>query len=146
MEHYNDVARTLMERPDDYGPLFAVDERHNEILWELWISGFEKAVKLRPAAWRRLLAADAETAQAISGLLTLADVDRRDPRFSEEQLNALTTAATRSAHGSSRLTKRDWPTTRRFGPRHPPNLSPPKSAAMNLVPAAPVKNTKSAAV
>lgn len=35
MDHYNDVARTLMERPDDYGPLFAVDERHNEILWEL---------------------------------------------------------------------------------------------------------------
>jgi uncharacterized protein len=93
MEHYNDVARTLMERPDDYGPLFAVDERHNEILWELWISGFEKAVKLRPAAWRRLLAADVETAQAISGLLTLADVDRRDPRLSEEQLDALTAIA-----------------------------------------------------
>lgn len=92
-DHYNDVARTLMERPDDYGPLFAVDERHNEILWELWISGFEKAVKLRPAAWRRLLAADAETAKAISGLLTLADVDRRDPRLSEEQLHALATAA-----------------------------------------------------
>jgi uncharacterized protein len=30
---------------------------------------------------------------ALSGLLTLADVDRRDPRFSEEQLDALTTAA-----------------------------------------------------
>jgi uncharacterized protein len=93
MDHYNDVARTLMERPDDYGPLFAVDKRHDEILWQLWISGFEKAVKLRPAAWRGLLAADAETAQAISGLLTLADVDRRDPRFSEEQLDALTTVA-----------------------------------------------------
>jgi uncharacterized protein len=50
MEHYNDVARTLIERPDRYGPLFAVDKRHNEILWELWIAGFKKAVKLRPAA------------------------------------------------------------------------------------------------
>jgi len=93
MDHYNDVARTLMERPDDYGPLFAVDKRHDEILWQLWISGFEKAVKLRPDACRGLLAADAETAQAISGLLTLADVDRRDPRFSEEQLDALTAVA-----------------------------------------------------
>ena len=77
MEHYNDVARTLIERPDRYGPLFAVDKRHNETLWEIWVAGFEKAVKLRPAAWQKLLTADHETAQAMSGLLTLADVDRR---------------------------------------------------------------------
>jgi uncharacterized protein len=32
-------------------------------------------------------------ARAISGLLTLADVDRRDARFSEEQLDALSAAA-----------------------------------------------------
>jgi uncharacterized protein len=93
MEHYNDVARTLIERPDRYGPRFAVDKRHNEILWEIWVAGFEKAVKLRPAAWQKLLTADHETAQAMSGLLTLADVDRRDSRFTPEQLDALTAAA-----------------------------------------------------
>ena len=49
MEHYNDVARTLIERPDRYGLRFAVDKRHNEILWEIWVAGFEKAVKLPPA-------------------------------------------------------------------------------------------------
>ena len=58
MEHYNDVARTLMERPNRYGPRFAVDKRHNEILWEIWVAGFEKAVKLRPSAWQKLLTAD----------------------------------------------------------------------------------------
>ena len=52
MKHYNGVARTLNKRPDCYGPLFAVDERHNDILWELRIVGFEKAVKPRPAAWQ----------------------------------------------------------------------------------------------
>jgi uncharacterized protein len=93
MEHYNDVARTLIERPDRYGPRFAVDKRHNEILWEIWVAGFERAVKLRPAAWQRLLTADPETAQAMSGLLTLADVDRRDSRFTPEQLDTLTAAA-----------------------------------------------------
>ena len=93
MDHYNDVARTLIERPDRYGPLFPVDERNNDILWELWVTGFEKAVKLRPAAWQRLLIADRETALAMSGLLTLADVDRRDARFSTEQLEALSAAA-----------------------------------------------------
>ena len=60
MEHYNGVARTLMERPDRYSPLFAVDKRNGDILWELWIEGFEKAVKLRPAAWQRLLNTDAD--------------------------------------------------------------------------------------
>ena len=40
-----------------------------------------------------MLAADPETAQAMAGLLTLADVDRRDSRFSQEQLDALSAAA-----------------------------------------------------
>lgn len=93
MEHYNDVARTLIERPDRYGPLLATDKRNNDILWETWVAGFEKAAKLRPAAWQKLLTADHETAQAMSGLLTLADVDRRDSRFALEQLDALTAAA-----------------------------------------------------
>src|SRR5579859_1982629 len=48
MEHYNSVARTLMERPDRYCPLFSVDTRNGDILWELWIEGFETAVELRP--------------------------------------------------------------------------------------------------
>jgi uncharacterized protein len=86
MEHYNDVARTLIERPDRYGPLLATDKRNNDILWETWVAGFEKAAKLRPAAWQKLLTADHETARAMSGLLTLADVDRRDSRFTAEQL------------------------------------------------------------
>ena len=93
MEHCNDVARTVNERPDRYGPLFAIDKRHNEILWEIWVAGFEKAAQLRPATWQKLLTADHETAQAMSGLLTLADVDRRDSRFAAEQLDALTAAA-----------------------------------------------------
>jgi uncharacterized protein len=93
MEHYNSIARTLIERPDRYAPLFAVDERNNDILWELWIEGFEQAVKLRPAAWQQLLLADPETAQAIAGLLALADVARHDSAFSKKECDALTEAA-----------------------------------------------------
>jgi hypothetical protein len=33
MEHYNNVARTLMERPDRYSPLFSVDTRNGDIPW-----------------------------------------------------------------------------------------------------------------
>ena len=76
MEHYNNVARTLMERPDRYSPLFSVDTRNGDVLWELWIEGFEKAVALRPAAWKKLLDADVDTAAAMSGMLMLADIAR----------------------------------------------------------------------
>jgi uncharacterized protein len=93
MDHYNDVARTMIERPDRYGPLFALDKRNNDIIWKTWIVGFEKAVKLRPEAWQKLLIADGETTRAMSGLLMLADVDRRHLRFTPEQLDALTAAA-----------------------------------------------------
>jgi uncharacterized protein len=76
MDHYNDIARTLMERPDRYSPLFSMDTRNGDILWELWIEGFEKAVALRPAAWTKLLDADVDTAAAMSGMLLLADIAR----------------------------------------------------------------------
>jgi uncharacterized protein len=93
MEHYNGIARTLTEQPDRYAPLFAVDERNDDILWELWIEGFEQAVKLRPAAWQQILLADPETARAIAGLLALADIARHDSAFSKKECDALTEAA-----------------------------------------------------
>ena len=74
MEHYNSVARTLMERPGRYSPLFSVDTRNGDILWELWI----EAVALCPSAWRKLLDADADTAAAMSGMLMLAAIARGD--------------------------------------------------------------------
>ena len=89
MAHYNDVAKRLFEKPESYAPYFAIDDRNGDVLWELWIEGFEKAVKLRPAAWRPLLDANVETAKAMSGLLTLADVARRDARFSKLEYDAL---------------------------------------------------------
>jgi hypothetical protein len=42
-----------MERPDRYSPLFSVDTRNGDILWALWIEGFEKAVALRPPVWTK---------------------------------------------------------------------------------------------
>ena len=83
MEHYNDVARTLMERSGRYSPLFAIDKRNDDILWELWIEGFEKAIALRPASWKTLLDADVDTAAAMSGMLMLADIARGDKQVKD---------------------------------------------------------------
>jgi len=93
MEHYNSVARTLMDRPHCYSPLFAVDERNGDILWQLWIEGFKKAVKLRPTAWQRLLNTDADTATAMRGILALADIARGDHRVPPNDSDALTVTA-----------------------------------------------------
>jgi uncharacterized protein len=93
MEHYNDIARTLMERPERYSPLFAVDKRNGDILWELWIEGFEKAVNLRPASWQKLLNADVDTTTAMRGMQTLIDFVCGDPKMPSKDRDTLIAAA-----------------------------------------------------
>jgi uncharacterized protein len=124
MEHYNDVAQTLMERPERYAPLFAFDRRNNDILGKSGSSASRRR-SLRPAAWRALLDVDAETAQAISGLLMLADVDRRDRRFPKEQLDALSAVAPEKI-GPWIVTLNEW----RLANYQPPqDLGAPPSSA-----------------
>jgi uncharacterized protein len=64
--------------------LFSVDTRNGDILWELWIEGFEKAVALRPAAY-----ADVDTAAAMGGML--ADIARGEKEVKDRDM--LQTAA-----------------------------------------------------
>jgi uncharacterized protein len=89
MGHYNHVARALSDASGHYVPLIIEDKRTGEIMWELWIEGFEKATKLRPTAWLPLLDADLEISQAFRGLLTLADVARRADHITELQRREL---------------------------------------------------------
>jgi hypothetical protein len=48
MEHYNSIARGLNGSSGGFAPVFDVDTRHDEVLWELWIDGFDQAMRLRP--------------------------------------------------------------------------------------------------
>src|SRR5262249_26501668 len=93
MGDYNDIARTLMEQPDRYGPLLPVDKRNGDIIWQLWIDGFEKAVALRPKAWESLLNADLDTETAICGMLGLVGVANSDENLSEKESDTLSEAA-----------------------------------------------------
>jgi uncharacterized protein len=93
MEHYNDLARALFEAPGDYAPLFAVDQRNDDVLWELWIEGFDTAVKLRPEAWVPLMTADARTAEAWRGLVNLVEVARRESSLSKDQIEEVNASA-----------------------------------------------------
>lgn len=73
MDHYNLVASMLMRDPGAYEPLLPIEDRTGDVIWEIWIEGFEVALKLRPDAWKRILDdADEKTALAMAGMLGLA--------------------------------------------------------------------------
>jgi uncharacterized protein len=107
MEQYNAIATTLFNAPETYGPLFATDKRHGEVLWEMWIEGFEKAVKLRPKAWQPLLTADLDTVRAWTGLMKLADIARAGPRFSRQEIDKISAEA-HTRIGGWVLDLNDW--------------------------------------
>jgi uncharacterized protein len=123
MEHHNNIAKKLFESPDRYAPLFAVDKRNGDILWELWIEGFEKAFKLRPTAWQPLLDADVNAAKAMSGLLTLCDVARRDPCISKTECDALAAVA-HERIGDWVLTLNEW-RLENYDPKQGKSTPPP---------------------
>ena len=47
MGHYSRIARELVESPEDYAPVLGVDADSGESLWEPWIGGFERGMRLR---------------------------------------------------------------------------------------------------
>ena len=74
MGHYNRIARDLAERPEDYAPVLGVDPNSGETLWEPWIDGFERAMRLRPEVWEEIALSDDEEASAsISMIVALSD-------------------------------------------------------------------------
>ena len=74
MGHYNRIARELAERPEDYAPVLEIEPNGGETLWEPWIDGFERAMRLRPDAWEEIALSDDEEASAsVSMIVALND-------------------------------------------------------------------------
>src|ERR1019366_4845449 len=94
IERYNAVAADLQRGPGHYAPLFDVDTRHDDILWELWIDGFETALQLRPGAWVKLLrGSDGDTRGALAGLVALVQIGRDESTLPKEHVDDLTAKA-----------------------------------------------------
>ena len=53
--HYNRISESLFCDSEQYVPLYEVDDDSDEPLWEPWISGFERAMRMRPDAWERVV-------------------------------------------------------------------------------------------
>ena len=71
-EHYSRIAQKLAERPEDYAPILGVDADSGEDIWEPWVGGFERAMRLRRAIWRRIARSDdREAAAALNMMIAL---------------------------------------------------------------------------
>ena len=53
-EHYSRIARALAEGPEDYVPVLGMDTDSGEVLWQPWIGGFERGMRLRRGVWRQI--------------------------------------------------------------------------------------------
>jgi len=88
MRHYNHVVASLAQ-PGAYEPLFDIDTRNDDILWEMWIDGFVQAMSLAPVGWRRAAASDDAGCKAalkgIAKLHAIAEGEARISRRKEDQ-------------------------------------------------------------
>ncbi len=69
-------------------PIFDIDERNGDVLWELWIDGFAEAMALRPDAWTAPTD-DVSVVEARARLSLLIDVARQESTLDSMEINAL---------------------------------------------------------
>lgn len=88
MARYNEIVRDLGRGKPQ--PIFDVDERNGDVLWELWIDGFAHAMALRPASWAALADGDdLDGADALTRLSTLIAVARNESELDSVRVNAV---------------------------------------------------------
>jgi uncharacterized protein len=88
LARYNEIVRDLGR--GKMQPIFDVNERNGDVLWELWIDGFAEAMELRPDAWATLASSgDADATMAISSMSSLIAVARNESDLDSIQINAL---------------------------------------------------------
>ena len=88
--HYNRVARILADDPGSYVPLLDIDPHCDEVMWELWVGGFERGMRLRTDTWAEIVESDDEEAAAsVTMLLTLNECREGPSKMSEETIDEL---------------------------------------------------------
>lgn len=88
LARYNEISRDLGRGKPQ--PIFDIDERNGDVLWEMWIDGFAQAMEMRPDTWAMLAAGEtADAAQAISRLTSLIAVARDESDLDSMQINAM---------------------------------------------------------
>ncbi len=88
MARYNEIFRDLGRGKSQ--PIFDIDERNGDVLWELWIDGFAEAMTLRPESWAALTeSGDPDAAATMSRLSMLIAIARNESPLDSVQINAV---------------------------------------------------------
>ncbi|WP_104494234.1 UPF0149 family protein [Paracoccus denitrificans] len=89
MAHYNAAAAEIARSPW-LEPIYEVDPNSDETLWEPWVDGYTRAMRLRPEAWQAMLEqADEETRSALIFLMALQDINEGTSTFSDEEIDEI---------------------------------------------------------
>lgn len=89
MAHYNSVAEK-MTRSFWIKPIYEVDPNNHETLWEPWVDGFTRAMRLRPEAWENLLdQTDAETRDTMIFMMALQDIYTGNSKFTDDEIDEI---------------------------------------------------------
>lgn len=88
MARHNEIARDLGRGKPQ--PLFDIDARNGEVLWDLWIEGFGAAVELCPDGWSEIAGGDDPDARdALAEMTTLVDIVAEDTALTSVEINAV---------------------------------------------------------
>lgn len=73
-----------------FQPIFDIDERNGEVIWEDWALGFATATELRPDEWSAIAAGNnAKAASACGYLLTLASIAADRSALTSVEINTI---------------------------------------------------------
>ncbi len=89
MARYREIERDLVRGKPQ--PIFDIDDRNGDILWELWIDGFAEVKALRPDAWA--IPSSAEAREALSRIELLIAAAEDDGTLDGMEIDALQVTA-----------------------------------------------------
>ena len=88
MARYNESARDLGRGKPQ--PIFDIDERNGDVLWEPWVDGFAEAMALRPENWAAIADGDdADAAAAMTYVAMLIAIVGNESALDSVEINAV---------------------------------------------------------
>ncbi|MDQ0390234.1 UPF0149 family protein [Labrys monachus] len=94
MRYYNHVAEILDSPSRRCEPMLMEDPRTDEVLWEIWMEGFELALMLRPELYGTVYGnGRPEVAGAYRGLMELIEISSDKSTLPPKKIERLTLAA-----------------------------------------------------
>ena len=90
IKHYDTIGLDLSRGRGHFSPIYDVDERNDDVLWEIWISGFARAMTLRPDSWAQIAdSGDEDAVVALATLISLVGIDNGDAPFTQAQIDEI---------------------------------------------------------